>query len=544
MDDLAFIPLGGTGEIGMNLNVYRCDGQLLAVDCGIGFGGPDNPAVDIMVPDPAWLAERRDVLQALVITHAHEDHIGAVAHLWPSLRCPVIAGPFASAVLRRKLAEAGLSQEVKIITVPAPGRHKVGVFDLEFLRVTHSVPEASSVAIRTRHGLIVHTGDWKLDPYPLIGPPTDEAGFARLGEEGVLAMVCDSTNAMVEGHSGSEADVRRNFAALIRGLKGRVAVSCFSTNLARIESIALAGIAAGRDVALFGRSLRNSVQAARECGYLTAVPDFLAEEEASSLPDDNLLIICTGSQGEERSALAKIAGDTHPSISLGEGDTVIFSSRMIPGNERAILRVQDELSRRGCRVMTADDHAVHVSGHPARDELKRLYALVRPRFAIPVHGEWRHLSEHAALARECGAEPILIEDGDLVRLSGNHPEVAGSVPVGRLVVDGNRLLPLQGGVIGARKRMLFNGIVMASVAVDGDGKVMGRPRVSAPGLFDHDGPEHQQLADELARGMNDLPKGLRREDDALTEAARSVLRRALGRRLRKRPTVEVHLLRV
>jgi len=544
MDDFAFIPLGGTGEIGMNLNVYRCDGQLLAIDCGIGFGGPDNPAVEIMVPDPAWLAERRDVLQALVITHAHEDHIGAVAHLWPVLRCPVIAGPFASAVLRRKLAEAGLSHEVKIITIPSPGRHKVGAFDLEFLRVTHSIPEASSVAIRTRHGLVVHTGDWKLDPHPLIGPPTDEAGFARLGEEGVLAMVCDSTNSMVEGHSGSEADVRRNFGALIRGLKGRVAVSCFSTNLARIESIALAGIAAGRDVALFGRSLRNSVQAARECGYLTAVQDFLSEEEAGALRDDNLLIICTGSQGEERSALAKIAGDTHPNISLGKGDTVIFSSRMIPGNERAIMRVQDELTRAGCRVMTADDHAVHVSGHPARDEMRRLYALVKPRYAIPVHGEWRHLSEHAALARECGAEPFLIEDGDVVRLSPGHPEVSGSVPVGRLAVDGNRLLPLQGGLIGARKRMLFNGIVMASVAVDVEGRVKGRPQVSAPGLFDAEGPEPGQLADELARGMNDLPKGLRREDDALAEAARGVLRRALGRRLRKRPNVEIHLLRV
>lgn len=544
MDDLAFIPLGGTGEIGMNLNVYRCDGQLLAVDCGIGFGGPDNPAVDIMVPDPVWLAERRDALQALVITHAHEDHVGAVVHLWPSLRCPVVAGPFVSTVLRRKLAEAGLSQEVQIITIPAPGRRSFGAFDIEFLRVAHSVPEASALAIRTRHGLVVHTGDWKLDPYPLIGPPTDEAGFARLGAEGVLAMVCDSTNAMVEGHSGSEADVRRNFAALIRGLKGRVAVSCFATNLARIESVALAGIAAGREVALFGRSLRNSVQAARECGYLKAVPDFLSEEEADSLPDDNLLLICTGSQGEERSALAKIAADTHPNISLGEGDTVIFSSRMIPGNERAIMRIQDELSRRGVRVMTADDHAVHVSGHPARDELKRLYALVKPRFTIPVHGEWRHLSEHAALARDCGVEPILIEDGDLVRLSGNRPEVAGSVPVGRLAVDGDRLLPLQGGVIGARKRMLFNGIVMASLAVDVEGRVMGRPRVSAPGLFDAEGPEPQQLADELARGINDLPKGLRREDEPLAEAARGVLRRALGRRLRKRPNVEIHLLRV
>ncbi|MFN3447307.1 MAG: ribonuclease J [Roseococcus sp.] len=544
MNDLAFIPLGGAGEIGMNLNVYRCDGRLLAVDCGIGFGGPENPAVEIMVPDPAWLAERREALEALVITHAHEDHVGAVAHLWPSLRCPVIAGPFASAVLRRKLAEAGLSQEVDLQTLPRSTRRALGPFEIEFLHVTHSVPEASALVLRTRHGIVLHTGDWKLDPHPLIGPPTDEAAFARLGAEGVLAMVCDSTNALVEGHSGSEGEVRRNLAALIRGLKGRVAVTCFATNLARVESIALAGMAAGREVALFGRSLRNAVQAARECGYLEAVPDFVSEEEAGFIPDDNLLLICTGSQGEERSALAKIAADIHPNISLGQGDTVIFSSRMIPGNERAILRVQDELSRRGCRVMTAEDHAVHVSGHPARDELKRLYELVRPRIAIPVHGEWRHLSEHAALAREWGARPILVEDGDLVRLSGPEPGVVDSVPTGRLAVDGNRLLPLQGGLIGARKRMLFNGIVVASLAVDGEGRVLGRPRVSAPGLFEAEGPEPQQLAEELARGVSELPKGLRREDDALAEAARGVLRKAVGRRLRKRPNVEVHLLRV
>ena len=544
MDDFAFIPLGGTGEIGMNLNVYRCDGKLLAVDCGIGFGGSENPAVEIMVPDPAWLAERSKDLLALVITHAHEDHIGAVAHLWRSLRCPIITGPFATSVLRRKLGEAGLAHDVKIITTELPGKHEFGPFALEFLRVTHSVPEASALVIRTRHGNVLHTGDWKLDPTPLIGPPTDEAAFERLGEEGVLAMVCDSTNAMVEGHSGSEAEVRRNLKALIAGLKGRVAVTCFSTNLARVESIALAGQAAGRDVALFGRSLRNAVTSARECGYLKSVRDFVSEEEAGTLPDDNLLIICTGSQGEERSALAKIAADTHPNIALGEGDTVIFSSRMIPGNERGILLVQDELTRAGCRVMTADDHAVHVSGHPARDELKKLYALVRPKYSVPVHGEWRHLSQHADLAQDCGSEPMLIEDGDILRLAPGKPKVVDTAPSGRLVVDGNRLLPIEGAVIGARKRMLFNGVVVASLAVDEAGRVIGRPRVSAPGLFDAEGPEAGQLEDELARGVGELPKGLRREDDALTEAARAVLRKAVGRRLKKRPNVEVHLMRV
>ncbi len=543
-DDFAFIPLGGTGEIGMNLNVYRCDGKLLAIDCGIGFGGPEMPEVEVMVPDPAWLAERRDRLVGMVITHAHEDHIGAVAHLWPMLRCPLYAGPFASAVLRRKLNEAGLGSEARVTTLPLSGRIELKPFDLEFLRVSHSVPESQAVAIRTRHGLILHTGDWKLDPEPLLGPPTDEAGFARIGEEGVLAMVCDSTNALVEGHSGSEAEVRRTMEALIRGLRGRVAVTCFATNLARVESIALAAQAAGRQVALFGRSLRNAEAAARECGYLKTVEPFVPEDEAGYIPDDNLLIICTGSQGEPRSALAKIGADTHPSIALGEGDTVIFSSRMIPGNERGILQMQDQLARRGCRIMTADDHMVHVSGHPARDELRRLYALVKPRYAVPVHGEWRHLSEHAALAQQLGAEPILVEDGDVLRFAPGRPDVVEGVPTGRLAVDNGRLLPLSGGVLAARKRMLFNGVVVASLAVDGGGRVLGTPQVSAPGLFESGEQEAVQIAAELARAVTDLPMQLKREDDALREAARSALRKAIGRRVRKRPNVEVHLLRV
>ena len=542
--DLAFLPLGGTGEIGMNLNLYRCDGRWLAVDCGIGFGNAQYPEAEVMVADPAFIAERRDKLVGLVITHAHEDHIGAVAWLWPLLRCPVFATPFAAVVLRRKLGEVGLLDSVDLTVVAPGGAFALPPFSLRYLRVTHSIPEAQSLAIETPYGIVLHTGDWKLDPAPLVGPPTDEAAFSALGDEGVLAMVCDSTNAMVEGHSGSEGDVRRALAALIRDLRGRVAVTCFASNVARVESVALAAQDAGRSVAVVGRSLRNLEAAARECGYLAGIAPFASEDDANDIPDDNLLILVTGSQGEPRSALARIAADTHPRIELGEGDTVVFSSRVIPGNERAIGTVQDNLVRRGVRLMTDADHMIHCSGHPARDELRRLYKLVRPRFSVPVHGEWRHLSAHAALAQDAGIKPILLEDGDILSLAPGIPEVVDSAPVGRLVLDGARLVPLQGSVMGARRRMLFNGVAVASLAVDEMGKLRGTPRVSAPGLLEAEDPELARVAAELAELVADLPAPLRRDDAALIDAAKTALRRLLGKRLQKRPLVDVHLLRV
>ncbi len=542
--DLAFLPLGGTGEIGMNFNLYRMDGQWLAVDCGMGFGGPEHPEVDIMMPDPAFIAERRSQLTGLVITHAHEDHVGAVAWLWPQLRCPIYATPFAAAVLRRKLGEAGLINQVKLHVIPTGGSFNVGPFKLQFINMAHSIPEAQALAIRTPSGIILHTGDWKLDPSPLIGPCTDEAALKALGDEGVLAMVCDSTNAMVEGHSGSEADVRRNLAELIKDIDGRVAVTCFASNVARMESIALAARDNGRSVAAFGRSLRNFEAAARECGYLKGMPPFLSEDDANDVDDDNLLLLVSGSQGEPRSALSRIANDTHPRMELGEGDTVVFSSRVIPGNERAIYSVQDSLVRRGVRLLTDDDAMVHVSGHPAREELKRLYALVRPRYSVPVHGEWRHLSAHAALAQEIGVKAILLEDGDILSLAPGRPEVTDSAPVGRLVADGNRLVPIGGAVMGARRRMLFNGVAIASLAVDENGRVKGVPKLSAPGLFDPEDPEATRVINEFTTAMAELPPSIRRDDAALADAARTALRRALGKRLQKRPLVDVHLLRV
>ncbi len=543
-EDFAFLPLGGTGEIGMNLNLYRYDGRWLAIDCGIGFGGAEHPEVEVMMPDPGFIAERRDRLLALVITHAHEDHIGAVAWLWPQLRCPVYATPFAATVLRRKLAETQLQNQVKLTIIPPGGGFQIGPFALQFIRMAHSIPEAQGLAITTPVGTVLHTGDWKLDPDPLIGPPTDEAALAALGAKGVLAMICDSTNAMVEGHSGSEGDVRRSLSALIRNISGRIAVTCFASNVARVESLALAARDAGRQVALVGRSLRNLDAAARACGYLTDLPPFLTEDDVADIPDDELLILITGSQGEARSALARVAMDTHPRVALGEGDTVIFSSRVIPGNERPIGTMQDNLVRRGATVMTDIDHLVHVSGHPARDELRRMYRLVKPRFAVPVHGEWRHLSAHAELAREAGAQPILIEDGDILSLSANRVEVTDSAPVGRLVLDGTRLVPFEGGVMAARRRMLFNGVVVGSAAIDADGRLRGTPKVSAPGLFDPEDPEAARVAADFATGLADLPDAVRHDEAQLAEAARTALRRALGRRFAKRPLVDVHLLRL
>ncbi|MFT8890864.1 MAG: ribonuclease J [Acetobacter papayae] len=541
--DLAFLPLGGTGEIGMNLNLYRQGDTWLAIDCGIGFSGNDTPEAEILVPDPAFIVERKNSLAGLVITHAHEDHIGAVAHMWPMLECPVYVTPFAAAVLRRKLAEARLN-DVPIKVVMPGSRFNVGPFDIEFVPVTHSVPEAQSMVLRTPAGIVVHTGDWKFDPEPLVGPATDLNRLEEIGREGVLALVCDSTNVMKPGPSQSESEVRRSMTELVGELKGRIAVTCFASNVARVETIAMAAQAAGRTVVLVGRSLRNLDTAARECGYLSGVLPFLSEQDVNDVPDDKLLMIITGSQGEPRSALSRISIDEHPNISLGEGDTVIYSSRMIPGNERAIMAVQDNLARRGVTVITDRERFVHVSGHATGGDVRKMYDLLRPQHVVPVHGEWRHLTAQAALAQEAGITPVLLEDGDILQLAPGRVEVVDTAPTGRLALDAGRLLSMNGGVLAARRKMLFNGIVIGSFAVDEEGFVIGDPKVSAPGLLEPDDLESVRVREEFANALDIIPDELRNEDSTFRDAAKTALRRALGRKLQKRPLVDVHLLRV
>lgn len=543
-NDFAFLPLGGTGEIGMNFNLYRLNGKWLAFDCGIGFGGNDMPEADILVADPDFIARQNENLLGLIITHAHEDHIGAVAYLWPQLRCPIYVTSFGAAVLRRKLREANLLDEVPIHLIKLGSRFQIDEFDLEFIPVTHSIPEAQSVVIRTPYGTVLHTGDWKLDTDPVIGEVTNLKKFAEIGREGVLAMVCDSTNVMVKTPPETEGAVRRSLIELIKGLKGRVAVTCFASNVSRVESIAIAAKEANRCVVVIGRSLHNLEVSARESGYLSSVPPFLTERDINDLSDENILFIITGSQGEERSALTRIALDTHQTISLGQGDTVIYSSRNIPGNERAITHVQDNLVRRGVKVITSRDHLVHVSGHASYNEVMDLFNLVKPRYTIPVHGEWIHLSSLAELAEKTGSKPILLEDGDIVRFKNKQVEIVGSAPFGRLAVDGNRLLSMDGNIMIARRRMLFNGVVIGSFAMDQDGHLIADPMVSAPGLLDPNDEESIYVADDFADALEALPREVRLNDEAVIDSAKSILRRILGRKLRKKPWVDAHLLRI
>ncbi len=554
-DALLFLPLGGAGEIGMNLNLYGYGGKWLMVDLGITFADDRLPGVDVILPDPAFIAERRDDLLGIVLTHAHEDHLGAVPYLWSRLRRPVYATPFAAAVLRRKLdrhESATDADEIEIIEVPLGGRIEIGPFDVEFVSLTHSIPEPNALAIRTPAGLVLHTGDWKLDPAPLVGALTDEAALRRFGDEGVLAMVCDSTNVLRAGESGSESEVRESLMEIVGRYTGRVAIACFASNVARIETAAAVAKAHGRDLVLVGRSLWRITDAARATGYLD--PDFpvLSERDAKALPPERALYLCTGCQGEPRAAMARIAAGDHPNVALGPGDVAIFSSKIIPGNELAINRLHNRLIARGVEVVTEDDHFVHVSGHPCRDELQRMYAWVRPRIAVPVHGEARHLVEHARFARSLQVpEAVVVENGDLLRLAPGPAEVIDRVHAGRLIADGAAIVADDSPVVSARRRIMHNGIAFVSLVVDPRGHLAAAPRVTAQGLVHPNGDGED--ADEtvlaaaeraVATAVKAIPLAARAEDSALREAAVAAARRTLRAETGKRPVVEVQILRL
>ena len=553
-DELVFLPLGGSNEIGMNFNLYGYGPsharKWIVVDLGVTFGDQTTPGVEIILPDPIFIEEYAKDILGIVLTHAHEDHIGAVAWLWPRLKAPLYATPFTAFLLREKLREKGLLDEAKITEVALAGTLKLGPFDLTLLTLTHSIPEPNGVAIRTPLGTILHTGDWKIDPDPITGAKTDEDAIRALGDEGVLAMVCDSTNVFVDGEAGSEADVRTTLNALIGTLKGKVAAACFASNVARMDTIIRAAEANGRRVCLVGRSMIRMSQAARSVGLLNDVEPFLNDAEAKHFPGDKILYLCTGSQGEPRAALSRMADGSHPHVKLGAGDACIFSSRIIPGNDVPIRNLQNKLADRGVRLYTERDHpGIHVSGHPCRDELKRMYQWARPAIAIPTHGERRHLLEHAAFARDLQVGQALApRNGDMVRLAPGGAMVIDEVPAGRLYIDGGVVTPENGDALRERRHAATNGMLTVSVALDCRNSLASGPQVRCLGMPGDDdysvGDAADDLADEARHAFNRLSPDECDDDDAVEAALSRAVKKAAFRIWKRRPIVETTVLRV
>ena len=553
-DELVFLPLGGSDEIGMNFNLYGYGPpdrrRWIVADLGVTFGGQDTPGVDIILPDPSWIEAHADDILGIVLTHAHEDHIGAVAWLWPRLRAPLYATPFTAFLLREKLRERNLEDEVELNIVPLGGRVVLGPFDVEMVTLTHSIPEPNGLVIRTPLGVVLHTGDWKIDPNPLLGEVTDTETLRHLGDEGVLAMICDSTNVFVEGRAGSEADVREELVKVIAAQTGRVAVACFASNVARMETAIVAGRRAGRKICLVGRSMIRMAAAARHVGMDVDSQGFISEAQASHLPPDQVLLLCTGSQGEPKAALSRISDASHPHIRLGAGDTVIFSSRVIPGNDIAIQDMQNRLAERGVRLITDREHpGIHVSGHPCRDELADMYAWARPQISIPTHGERRHLLEHAAFARELQVpQTVALRNGDMVRLAPGRAEIIDEVPAGRIYIDGGFLTPQDGEPLRERRLAASSGVLHAALVMDGRGRIASGPQVRAVGLPGDPERPLEDLLDDLADAAESAVRRLdadQRENDAEVEAAISrALKKAAQRIWGRRPLVQTTLLRL
>jgi ribonuclease J len=546
-DELVFLPLGGVGEIGMNLGLYgfgpRRDRTWLAVDFGIAFEAQDAPGADVILPDISYLEEERASLAGIVITHAHEDHFGALIDLWPRLRVPVYATAFTANLLMAKLASEPGAEAVPITPVVAGQRFMVGPFEVEYIHVTHSVPESNALAIRTPLGTVLHSGDWKLDPTPVLGPPTDVDRLKEIGREGVLALVSDSTNAMREGRSPSEMEVAREIADVIRGARGRIAFTTFSSNVSRLRSIALGAQAAGREVVVIGRAIRRMLDVAGELGMLEGLPPFLDEEAYQHLPRNRVVALVTGSQGEPRAALARIASEEHRNVALERGDTLVFSSRTIPGNEVAVNRIMNTLVARGVRIVTDRERLVHVSGHPRRDEMREMYGWVKPAIAVPVHGEAMHLAAHAELAADMGVPIVkIIGDGDVLRLAPGPVETVDEVESGRIYRDGTLIGSLEGMGIPGRRRLAFAGHVAVSLVLDDRGDIVAAPEVELTGLplADRDGrPFQESVLDSVNGALDSIPRPRRRDPEVVREAVRRAVRAGVSAAWGKKPNCAV-----
>lgn len=550
-NELVFLPLGGVGEIGMNLGVYGYGSEenreWLIVDFGVSFAGPELPGVDLILPDIRFLENERHNIRGMVITHAHEDHFGAILDLWPKLKVPVYCTAFTAGLLETKRQTDFDSYEVPVNVFKAGDSFEIGSFNIEALAVAHSIPEPVSLAIKTKLGTVIHTGDWKIDPEPSLGAVTDEKRFRELGEQGVLALVCDSTNALRDGVSPTEHDVGKSLANIISEVEGRVAITTFSSNVGRILSIALAAKDAGRKVLLVGRSMKRSVAVAEELGYLEGLDPFVDEEEFGYIQRDKLVMILTGSQGEQRAALAKLSRDEMHTLSLAAGDTVIYSSRSIPGNEKAIIDTQNRLIDRGVRIITDHDALVHVSGHPRRNELLKMYDWVKPEILVPVHGEAMHLTAQTALGRQAGIKKVAeIRNGDMLRLAPGAPEVIDEAPVGRIYKDGLLIGNEDELGVNERRKLSHVGHVSIALLMDKQQELLEEPQLVCFGLPENDGNglilEHEIL-DTIDKTIDSIPRNRRRDNETVTEAVRRAVRAVVNEIWGKKPVCTVFLHR-
>ena len=545
--ELIFIPLGGSGEIGMNANLYHYQSDWLMIDLGISFSDETTPGVDIILPDIRFAEEQKVNIKAIILTHAHEDHFGAVPYLWEKLNVPIYGTPFTIALLKRKLEEAKISDDIPLNVIDYNVDYKFGAFTVEFVALSHSIPDPAAIVLKTDKGQILHTGDWKFDETPMVGNKTDVQKLKRIGDEGVIALIGDSTNALIDGRTPSESVAREGLTKVIASSKYTVAVTCFASNIARISSIISAANENNRHVCVVGRALHRSIAAARETGYLDNIPDFVSEVDAGLMPRENLVIICTGSQGETRAALAKISNGMHENIKLQTEDTVIFSSRQIPGNENAIARVQNQFLRQKINIITDEDAMVHVSGHPARDELIDLYNIIRPQIAIPVHGTARHLDAHAKLAASCQVPEIHIpENGNIISLKNNSIKVVDKIPVSQFTQGSGSIIDLQSDMLRSRRQMLWNGSVSVSVLLDKMGSLMQAPTVTQDGVCMGE-EESDYLADIsllVDTQLEKTNKNLLNDDSAVQTLIIGKVKSATKSRFRIRPKVHAHIIRI
>ncbi len=544
-NDLMFLPLGGTDQIGINLYLYHYNGKWLVVDMGLGFADDYFPGVDILVPDISFITKHRQDFVGLVLTHAHEDHIGAIQYLWNEFKLPIYCTKFTSCVLKGKLAEMGIANDVKIHEIKLNSKFKVGEFDLEMIGLTHSIPEMQGLVIRTEHGTIFHTGDWKFDEDPVVGKTSNIDALKKLGEENILAMVCDSTNIFSEGFSGSEGSLVKSITELVASHKNNlVVVSSFASNIARIHTIAKAAEACGRKVALSGSSLWKMYDAALECGYLHDLPPFMRPREIERYHRHEVLVIATGCQGEPRATTNKLSRGEHPDFKVRRGDVVIFSSKIIPGNEDKIFSLFNKFCKMGVEVITEKDHFVHVSGHPSRGEIAKMYEIVKPRVAIPMHGEPMHLHEHAKFARKHGAKfSVQVNNGAIVKVNGEKPEIIAQLPSGIMAIDGNFILPSDSEVLRMRRRMRDQGLVTATVVINKKHKLLKDPIVLAPGVLDSkDDREYFVMLEEaIAEYVEAHP---RVTGDELENKIRSIIKRILQTETAKEPKILVSIVKL